>query len=286
MTKRRNNLERTRPPAADSPVSTPTPNQSAESLFSFVTPTEFVELPSRGRFYAEEHPLCGCETVEIKHMTAKEEDILTSQTLLKKGLAINRLVSSILVNKDINPDDLLLGDKNAILIAARISGFGPFYNVNATCPACREQQETVFNLEEVAPNYAQELPSDIEVCDDGRFVVILPNSEVTITVKLLTSRDEAELAQKLETKKKLQKVEATITDLLKSIIVGVEEHTDPSSVHKFIEMMPLKDVNYLRTQYDQLKPDMDLKFDFECSSCSHIGRVVMPMTAQFFWPRQ
>ena len=93
--------------------------------FSFVVPTEFVELPSEGRYYPEGHPLHNQETIEIKHMTAREEDLLTSRALLKKGVALERLLDSVIINKNIRAADLLVGDRNAILIAARISGYGP-----------------------------------------------------------------------------------------------------------------------------------------------------------------
>jgi hypothetical protein len=284
---RRNNLERTKAPSTDSPISTTaTQNTTGDNLFSFVTPTEFVELPSRGRFYSEDHPLRDAETVEIKHMTAKEEDILTSETLLKKGLAINRLISSILVNPNIEVDSLLLGDKNAILVASRITGFGPFYNVNTTCPDCKKKSETIFNLEDITQNYADDLPDDVELVEDGSFSMTLPISGVTVAVKLLTSKDETFIARQFETKKKLKKADTTITDLLKAIMVGVNEHTDTATIHKFIDMMPMRDVTHLRKQYEKVKPDLDLKFDYECNDCDHAGRVVMPMTAQFFWPNQ
>ena len=98
----------------------PTTN-SNEGLMSFVVPTEFVELPSGGRYYPQGHPLHNQETIEIKHMTAREEDLLTSRALLKKGLALDRLLESVIIDKKIRASDLLVGDRNAILISTRIS---------------------------------------------------------------------------------------------------------------------------------------------------------------------
>jgi hypothetical protein len=91
-----------------------------EGGFSFVVPTEFVELPSGGRYYHEGHPLHGESAIEIKQMTAKEEDMLTSKTLLKKGVALDRVISSLIVNKAIDPDSLLVGDRNAIIVSTRV----------------------------------------------------------------------------------------------------------------------------------------------------------------------
>ena len=113
----------------------PSPGPSspaAQANLAFAVPTEFVELPSRGHFYPEDHLLHNQETVEIKFMTAKDEDILSSQALLEKGLAVERLLDSLLV-QDIDPSTLLVGDRSAILIAARISGYGEEYDVDQRC---------------------------------------------------------------------------------------------------------------------------------------------------------
>ena len=139
--------------------------------FTFVTPTTFVELPSAGQFYGEGHPLHECEVIEIKHMTAKEEDILTSEALLKNGLALNRLLQSVIVDKNIDPDSLLIGDKNAVLIAVRQTGFGDIYTTTVTCPACGATNEKDFSLEEKEVKLS-EVPDDVTVLDNGNFVVI------------------------------------------------------------------------------------------------------------------
>ena len=127
-------------------------NQSSPSSttpLEFVTPTSFVELPSEGQFYSEDHPLNNQKTLEIKEMTAKEEDILTSRALLQKGVAIDRLVSSLVVDKSIKPESLLIGDKNAILIQARIGAYGQKYKSQITCPSCGEKSNYGFDLTEI-----------------------------------------------------------------------------------------------------------------------------------------
>jgi hypothetical protein len=284
---RRNNAGRLKPPRPDFDSSTPTNlTNDTEDLFSFVNPTEFVELPSRGQFYPEDHPLHNIDTIEIKHMTAKEEDILTSETLLKKGVAINRMVDSLIVDKNIQVRKLLLGDKNAILIAARITGFGPDYAVNTTCPSCYEKADNLFNLNEIVEADVTEMPSEVEVVENGLFALELPISKVRLTVKLLTAADEERLVQATSAKKKFKKESSVITDLLKAIVVAANDHTDRQTIDKFVEMIPLQDVSYLRRKYEKVKPDMDIKFDFECPACSFVGKVVMPMTAEFFWPKR
>ena len=116
---------------APAPVPQVTANTASEdNPFSFVVPTEFVELPSKGRFYSENHPLHNQETIEIKQMTAREEDILTSRSLLKKGVAVERVLHSLMIDKRVDPGSLIVGDRNAIIIAARVSGYGHEYTTN------------------------------------------------------------------------------------------------------------------------------------------------------------
>lgn len=282
---RRNNAGRLKAPKPQSDAATAVSNDTHD-LFSFVNPTEFVELPSQGLFYPEDHPLYQTDTVEIKHMTAREEDILTSETLLKKGVAINRMISSLIVDKNIRVETLLLGDKNALLIAARITGFGPLYQVNTTCPACYQKADTTFDLNEITTTDFKELPEGVEVVDNGLFALDLPKSKVTLTVRLLTAADEEALARNADNKKKFKKESSAITDLLKAIVVGANEHTDRATIDKFVEMIPMQDVSYLRKKYEKVKPDMDVNFDFECPACSYVGKVVMPMSAEFFWPKR
>ena len=257
---------------------------SSSDIFSFVTPTEFVDLPSGGIFYAEGHPLADVDTLEIRHMTAKEEDILTSESLLKKGIAVDRLLQSVIVNKAVNLDDLLIGDKNALIIATRITGYGPHYATTVTCPVCRETNETVFDLSELVSNDTSHTPEGVEINEDGNFTFTLPRSEVDVEVKLLTSRDERTLAQTTEKKKKLKLPDSRSTDLLKLVTVSVDGRTDGESLTTFIEQMPLQDVKHLRKVYEQIKPDIDITYEFECDHCSYEGEVRMPLTAQFFWP--
>lgn len=276
---RRNNLERTGAPQPDAP--TP-PVDQTNDLFSFVNPTEFVELPSGGQMYGEDHPLHNVDTVEIRHMTAKEEDILTSETLLKRGMAIDRLVESVMVDKSIKTEDLLIGDKNAILLAARITGFGPQYEVGVTCPSCDTAQEQLFDLSEISQK--KRSLRGVKTTDDGTYTFKLPKTKINIEVRLLTSRDERELSRQLEARKKQRLPENTATTLLSAIIVSANGVDDRAQLTKLVEMMPLQDSKHIRTVYDRIKPDIDMEFDFTCTNCSHDGRVTMPLTAEFFWP--
>jgi hypothetical protein len=257
------------------------PPQNANALLNFVTPTEFVELPTKGKFYSQNHPLKDAETVEIKFMTAKETDLLTSKTLLKKGVAIDRMIESVLVDKSIKVRDLFIGDKNSILIAARISGFGASYDANITCKNCGQVGEQHFNLQEVV---RKEVDDDIEFTENGTFFVDLPSSKIRAECKLLTGADEDWLMKKVEKKRKLKLAESLLTDQLKLIIVSLEGVTERGPVENFVDVMPAKDSNYLRKEYDRLKPDIDLSYLFECESCDASNTVNIPFSTNFFWP--
>ena len=190
---RKRNSERFTAPTPEDTSASPaaiTPND----IFSFVTPTEFVDLPSKGRFYVGDSPLEGVDSVEIRHMTAKEEDILTSEALLRKGLALDRMLQSLLTDKTLDLDEFLIGDKNALVVAARITGFGSDYVTQVTCPSCAAVNEAAFDLEELNLYHAEIFPEEVEETETGTFKFTLPTTGVSVEVCLLTSGKEKKLA--------------------------------------------------------------------------------------------
>ena len=186
----RNNKERM---GAQSSAPAPTSAVLSEAnqetkQFSFVNPTEFVEIPSSGRFYPEGHALHNCETIEIRHMTARDEDILTSQSLIKKGVAVDRMLQNIIVDKNVNIKDLYLGDKNALLVAARITGYGAEYSATISCPSCGASTKNTFDLQEVLDSGTSH---DLDaISSDGTFTIKLPKLDVGVQVRVLTAADE------------------------------------------------------------------------------------------------
>ena len=282
---RRNNQDRLNPsplPAAPPP---PMLDNDQSSPFSFVVPTELVDLPSGGKFYAQGHPLHGKETIEIRHMTAKEEDILTSETLLRKGIAIDRLLTSLLVDKTINLDDLLVGDKNALIVAARITGFGPHYETKITCPSCSDTSETTFDLHALEVHHPH-MDESVSVGEAGTFYVVLPLLELTVEFKLMTGREERAFLTQAERRRKMKLPASGATDLLKSMIVSINDYTDAASIASVVDRLPLADSRYIRTKYEQVNPDLNMTLDFACVACSHEGGIAVPLTADFFWPKR
>ena len=261
-------------------------SEQSEQTLQFVTPTEFVDLPSKGRFYPSGHPLHNVEVIEIRHMTAKDEDTLTSRSLLKKGIAIDRFLQNIVVNRTIKVEDLLVGDKNALIIASRITGYGAEYDASISCPSCTTSVQFSFNLEE-----CQAFPLDrhrevgVHETNDGTFIIHVDKTDVDVEVKLLTSRDEAYLLQLADKKRRKKLPETTLTDQFRRFIVSVNGQSDPNYIESFIQHMPARDSRKIRVTYQGVIPNIDMNHDFVCSECSYEGEVNVPFGANFFWPQ-
>ena len=259
----------------------------AKPSLDFATPTELVDLPSKGKFYSEGHPLYNQEAIEIKYMTARDEDILTSPSLLKKGVAIDRFLQNVIRNQRINVNSLLSGDKNAILVASRINGFGADYTTKVTCPNCMAVNEHTFDLDAVE-QYSGDVHDgyDIVATDRGTFIVKLPRTELEVEVRLLTSKDENELAAKMQANKKRSNVvETNLTDQLKKVIVSINGVDDMQSIHKVVNNLPAYDSRYLRGAFVRITPGLDMTQDFTCDSCGFEKEVDIPLTVDFFWSK-
>ena len=278
----RNNQERIGAPKSAAPA--PPITQSAEG-FSFATPTEFVDLPTAGKYYPEGHHLHGKDSVEIRYMTAKDEDILSSKTLLQKGVALDRLIQSVLVDKRIDINSLYVGDKNAILVAARVTGYGETYEAKTTCPSCMANVNFEYDLSKVGVKRGDKWADyAIRNHTEDRFLVTLPHTKVDVEVRLLTSKDEDYLSELRENKKKRKLPETNLTDQLRMIVCSVNGHSDPKSLQAFVDGLPARDSRYLRTAYELLVPNVDMTQEFSCASCGHTQEVTVPLTAGFFWP--
>jgi len=279
----RNNKDRLHSSAPTAPVTAQDPEERG---LAYVVPTEFVEIPSRGQHYPDDHPFRNQEVVEIRHMTAKDEDILTSRSLLKKGLAIDRLIQSILVDKTVDIDSLLIGDKNAILVQTRIHAYGPSYDTRAMCPACGETGNNSFNLMEVELNHGDSWGEmNIEgPTENATFLVKLPKSELTAEVRLLTGYDEKSVLKLIENRRKHNLAETPVTTQMKQFVVSIDGHTDRTQLNNFIDNMPTLDAQYLRVAYNRVVPNVDMTLPYSCAECGTDSRLEVPFTADFFWP--
>ena len=279
----RNNMERTGAPPADAPI-----QQQAETKFnplSFVAPTELVDLPSKGKGYPTNHPLHNKETVEIRFMTAKEEDILASQSLIKKGIVIERFMESILIDKTIKPGEMLIGDRNAVIIAARVSGYGAEYETTITCPACQAKSKFAFDLNDKKV-HETEVSEDLNLThvEDGLFSTKMPFSNFNVKFKLLKGKDELYLTKLMNNKRKGRLQESIFTDQMKQLIVEIEGHSDKAIINQYVDNMPTLDSRHLRTCYSLANPDVKVTNIFTCPSCGFEEGMEVPFGADFFWP--
>ena len=242
--------------------------------------TEKVGLPSKGLLYPQDSPLRD-GTIEVKYMTAKEEDILTNQSFIKSGVVIDKLLEALVVSP-INFNDILIGDKNAILVAARVYGYGPHYVFNYTNPGTNEDEEVMVDLSMVEDKEIDE--SLVKTPGVNEFDFELPLSKKKITFKLLTQRDENNIQLELKNLRKMKR-EAELTTRLKHTIVSVDGDTDTSAIREFVDTELLAvDSRALRNYIKDMSPDVDLSFNFEGEDGTVINDVQIPIGVGFFWP--
>ena len=261
----------------------PVPTSTFDPL-SFVAPTEFVEIPSLGA-YPSDHPLHGKEVIEIRFMTAKDEDILASQALLKKGLAIERFMENIIVDKSIKASSLLVGDRNAILIAARSSGYGAAYETQIACVACGTPSKFTFDLTKTNVKVSEESEGlSLTRLENGNFTTKMPYSKFNIEFRLLNGKDENMLAKLLMDKRKRKMSESTLTDQYNRMIVSIEGHSDKNIIKRYVDNLPTMDSRHLRACYKVAAPNVEVKEPYTCSSCDYEQELEVPFGADFFWP--
>lgn len=267
--------------------SSPAASQAATTgpaPLEFVRPTTILSLPSKGKFYPEGHPLHEQETIEIRQMTTAEEDVLTNTTLLRNGTALDRFLERILVGSRVSPEDLLVGDKNAVLIQARIDGYGPEYQTNVTCPSCADNQKFSFDLTNSLREVETSLPDDVIATTGGTYMVTLDNGW-EVEFRAMTGADENKLSKAVANKKKAGLADTPVQDQLNAIIVSVSGHTDTATIAKAVQHMSGKHSKIIRDSYKKVIPNVELRSNFECRSCGTSTEMEVPLTADFFWAR-
>jgi hypothetical protein len=240
-----------------------------EEKFKF--PTEVVELPSKGLLYPENSPLASGK-VEMKYMTAKEEDILTNQSYITKGNVLDKLLESLIVDKTVDVKDLIVGDKNALFVAARILGYGKEYSFTY------EGKEVTVDLSEVDNKPFNESSITKGV---NEFSFTLPHSKNTVTYKILNGHDEKNINKEIEGLRKINKeTSPELSTRLKYIITSVENDRDTKTIRNFVDNYLLaKDSRALREHIKNTQPDVDLTFTTDSGE-----EVAIPIGISFFWP--
>lgn len=244
-------------------------------MADFKLPTETVDLPSKGLLYPSDSPLAS-GTLEMKYMTAREEDILTNGNYISNGTVIDKLLQSLIVTEGVNYGDLLIGDKNAIMVAARILSYGKDYSfkysgeditVDLTAIQPKEVDETVFKDRK------------------NEFSFALPHSGNQVTFKLLNHKDERSIEAEVKGLKRMNKDEnREVTTRLKHMITSVNGKTEQKDIREFIDKYLLaRDARALREEYSRISPDIKLEFYYD-NGTGEEEVVDLPITINFFWP--
>ena len=252
----------------------------ADNQYGF--PTEVLSLPSQGLLYPEDSPLRS-GTIDVKYMTAKEEDILTSQNLIEQGKVISKLLESVIADPKVKLNDMLIGDKNALMVGTRVLGYGKDYGITLVDPDTNERVEHIVDLTKL-----DNKPIDEKLFENGNsFTLELPNSKRVIGFKLLTQKDENEIEETMKDYDKVEKltgVSYSLTTRLKHQIVSIDDNTDQKEIDKFVdnEFLAL-DTRVFRKHLEEITPDIELKFDYT-SQAGNQHKLTVPLGIDFFWP--
>ena len=240
-------------------------------MAEFKFPSEEVELPSKGLIYPKDHPLSSGK-IELKYMTAKEEDILTNQSYIQKGTVLNKLLDSVILTEGVKQQDLILGDKNAVLVATRILGYGAEYKF------VYRGEEKIVDLSSLEN---KEFDESLITLGKNEFEFVLPHTKTPITYKILTGVDESKIDRELEGLKKINKnASPELSTRLKYIITSVNGESGSKEVREFVDNFLLAiDSKALRKHLRDTQPDVDLRYIDEDGK-----EVSIPIGISFFWP--
>jgi hypothetical protein len=237
-------------------------------------PTEVITLPSKGLLYPETSPLAKGE-IEMKYMTAKEEDILTNANFIRQGTVIDKLLQALIVTP-IDYNELLIGDKNAILVAARVLGYGKDYSFTYN------NKEVSVDLSTLTDKVIDE---SLYTRGSNEFLFTLPATGNELTFKLLTHGDEQKIDAEIKGLQKINPNTSTdVTTRLKHIITSVEGKRDQKDIRDFVDnYLIAKDARALREYYAKIQPDVNLVYKPEDDS--YVGEgIAIPISLNFFWP--
>lgn len=245
----------------------------------FIVPTEEIELPSLGVFYPS-----GKKTIKIKYLTAEEDDVLFSPDLIKSGRVLDALLQIVVVDKDLNPDDMIVGDRNTVLIHVRRTGIGDDYKPGKmTCPACAQQYEPIVYLSRLKLKNLENMPDA-----KGEYDFFLPIMKKNIKFRFLNGHDENRINKATQTTKKSGtstfKVSKSVTERYRLQIMEVEGNRDKTYIAKLISAMPMRDSLVFREYTKLISPGVDFDYEFECTSCGHIYHDEVPITYRLFYP--
>lgn len=263
------------------------PNQNVmKDEFGWEVPVEVVPVPSEGKVYPEGSSLNNRSTLEIKAMTAREEDILSSMALIKQGTVISHLIQACLIDKSVDVRDMLLGDRNALMVSVRITGYGSRYEAETICKSCDEKSPQEFRLSDLE---IKRLAIDPARPGENVFSFMLPVTGKEVLFKFLTGSDEEDRTIANERRKKAMpgvKLQNNVTSRLEQVIVSIDGVADKNKINHFIKNMPAQDSRKLRSYITKHEPGIDMSVWMSCPHCGEESKVELPVGSNFFWPSE
>lgn len=260
-----------------------------KSILDFDNITEMVELPSGGEYY--DNPNLAKGGVEIYSMTARHEEMLSNSDLIKEGIIFDRLLEELLVS-DVNHLEMYMADRNAVLVAARKTAFGPRYSSKITCLSCTKKFDDEIDLDNdlVLESFTKEgkyKERSFHINDAGRLIAELPNTGHEVEVQFLTGEDEQKLKDKALVAKKLGRKFNTDSPIeqLKLLVKRVAHETNPDVIEKFIEKMPAEDSKFIREVFAEAAPNVYIRKAVKCGKCGHEEVRDLAIDATFFWSK-
>jgi hypothetical protein len=253
------------------------------SPLNFVAPTEVVDLPSKGQGYPKGHPLNGVDFLEIKFMTAKDEDTLSNQSLIRKGIALERVLQNIIVDDEVDPLSLLVCDRNAILIKARATAYGANYDAVVNCPKCATQNMMTFDLmsPKVEGGLDEEGMKIVQYAGDGLYQTTMPGTKFTVKFRLANGEDENRI---MEMAIQGKTVEYGAVEQYKKMIKSVENFTEEEVIHSYVDNMIVSDATHFKKCLRNCTTSVRISQALTCKSCSNEQEVDVPFGTDFFWP--
>jgi hypothetical protein len=291
------NSNRNRVPRQKEPVTTPprqvlpeTPQEKPNPFgLSFAVATEIVHLPSGGNFYSENSPLKGVEFVELKAMTAKEEDIMINDSYIEQGIVFDKLIDSLLITPGVKSTDFIDCDKVALLTAARKTGYGDELTVIHNCRECGHSGEATVSLSKMLDKAKTE-KFTIKDGDDWTFdensrtlSFQLPVTELNVSIRILNNEDFAYLVKSKEQKQKLSLPHSDTIEFLRRVLVSANGETDPGDLSKLTEVLPSADARKIKIVHNTNIPVFDTKQEVTCSECSATAEKEVPFSVGWFW---
>ena len=272
----------TRPPIPDMPK---TQESSNPFGLSFVVNKEIVKLPSAGNFYSENSPLSGLESVEIKAMTAKEEDIIMNESFVNEGTVFNRLIDSIVTTPGVLAKDMQDCDKMAILLHARKTGYGDGIELSVICDHCDHKFETAASISKILEQSTASSEEGDWTIEEGSGLVCmtLPMTDIKVKIKVLTPEDREHLRLTIKKKKQLNIECSETVEFLRKVIISANDVVDEVMINQLCEVIPTSDVRKITKAHNSCTPSMDMVTNITCPSCNADLAKEVPFSLGWFW---